>query len=182
MSKSRAASAKVRWWNPGWSWKVWAMVVFLLVPTLGFALWVLAEAGGQTKVDPALVGLAGGNADGPVTAITGTEHTIYHASGALPEAKAHRMDGRDTLVWFTNATCEECERELFTHTVMKEFRDHFVFMEKDMGREPAAKRLGVTDAPTFVWLDAEGNELGRFGAVADEAALRAEVEKFLASR
>ena len=55
-------------------------------------------------------------------------------------------------------------------------------MEKEMGREPAAGQLGVESAPGFVWLDAEGNELGRFGAVADEAALRAQVDTFLASR
>ncbi|MBK6319213.1 MAG: hypothetical protein IPF51_10625 [Dehalococcoidia bacterium] len=66
--------------------------------------------------------------------------------------------------------------------MMKDFRKDFVFMEKEMGREPAAGRLGVESAPGFVWLDAEGNELGRFGAVADEAALRAQVDAFLANR
>lgn len=155
------------------------MVAFLLIPTLGFAVWVLAEAGGQTKIDPATLSLARQNAGGSITAITGTEHTIYHANDPLPEAKAHREDGKLTLAWFTTSSCKECQDEVFVHTVMKDYRDEIAFMEKELGREPAAARLGVKEVPTFVFLDKEGVELARFTDAADETAFRAEIEKVL---
>ena len=174
--------ARSDWWNPRWSWKVWGMVVALLLPTFSFALWVLAEAGGQTSIDAATLSLARKNADGPITAITGTEHTIYHANNALPEEKAPRTDGRITLAWFTSGTCKACESQVFAHAVMAEFRDNVVFMEKDIGRDAASKRLGVKDVPAFIWLDPEGHVLGRFSEVAHEAAFRAQVNALLGAR
>lgn len=177
MSTFPAAKRRPSWWNPGWGWKVWLMVLFLLIPTLGFALWVLAEAGGQTKIDPATLAVASKNADSPVTAITGTAHTVYHSNAPLPDARAPRDDSRLTLVWFTSGTCKECEDELFVHKVMNEYRARVVFVEKSVDRDTADERLGVEDTPTFVWLNVEGTEMARFGAVADEAAFRAELEK-----
>jgi thioredoxin-related protein len=155
------------------------MVAVLLIPTLGFAVWVLAEAGDQSKIDSATFVLAGDNARSSITAITGTEHTVYHANESLVEPRAHRTDRRITLVWFTRTTCSTCEGMLFVHTVMQDFRQSAVFVEKELEREPGAERLGVTTVPTFVWLDNEGNELGRFTSVGDEAAFRAEILKVL---
>ena len=157
-------------------------MVLLLVPSIGFALWVLAEAGGQTTIDPATMALARENAAGElgaITAITGTEHTVYHANDPLPNAKFPREDGRDTLVWFTTTSCAKCEQQSWLQPAVKEIRQErdFVFMEKEISREPAATQLGVTGAPAFVWLDAEGKELGRFTEIADKAALAAEVER-----
>ncbi len=169
----------VSWLNPRWSWKVWAMVVALLVPTLGFALWVLSQASEQTKIDPATYALAQKNAGTEITAITGTGHTVYHSNKLLPDAKAPRADGKMTLVWFTNAACTECEKELFVHQVMAEYRDAAVFVEKAADRDTAADRLGVKAVPAFVWLDAQGNELGRFGAVATEAEFRDQLAKVI---
>jgi|GEM_PF-5273195 len=157
------------------------MVALLLIPTFGFALWVLAEAGGQSKIDPELVGIAGKNSGGPVTAITGTEHTVYHSNQPLPTAGHPREDGRLTLVWFTRTSCASCEKQLFVHRVMAEFED-VMFLEKDVSREPAAAQLGVSETPVFVWLDANGQVLGRVDAFPDEAALRAAVEEKLAAR
>lgn len=168
------------WWSPGWGWKMWLVTVALLVPTFGFALWVLVEAGGQTKIDAATLTLARQNARGElgeITAITGTEHTVYHSNSPLPEPRAHREDGRLTLVWFTTTSCQECERQAFVHRAVAELDPEFVFVEKEMARESADERLRVAAAPTFVWLDAEGNELGRFTELPDAAALRAEVDK-----
>ncbi len=176
-TNSTGATRRPSWWNPGWSWKVWLMVVFLLIPTLGFAFWVLAEAGGQTKIDPQTFATAQGNADGPITAITGTGHTVYHSNDPLPDARAPRADGRLTLVWFTNGTCVKCEDQVFVHRVMAEYQDTVAFVEKASDRDTADERLGVKDVPTFVWLDAEGTEMARFGSVAHEAAFRAEIEK-----
>ena len=176
MSQTKSPVARrASWWNPGWSWKVWAVIAAMLIPTFGFALWVLAEAGGQTKIDPRLVGVAGENSGGPVTAITGTEHTVYHSNLPLPTTSAPRTDGRITLVWFTKTTCGACERQLFVHDVMAEF-DDVMFVEKEIGRAPEAERLGVTGVPTFIWLDANGAELGRFESATDAASLRAAVE------
>ena len=182
MNISITPSATAAAWRSGWNWKLAAAVAAAFLLAFAAVFWTRREAGDQTTIDPETLALAGANARGFVTAITGPEHTVYHANDPLPEAKAHREDGRTTLVWFTTTSCAECEQESFAHAVMKDFRKDFVFMEKEMGREPAAGRLGVESAPGFVWLDAEGNELGRFGAVADEAALRAQVDTFLANR
>lgn len=181
MSKRALAAkpASTPWWSPGWSWKIWLMVVALLTPTLGFALWVLAEAGGQTKIDPQTLATAAGNADGPVTAITGTEHTVYHSAAPLPDAKAPRSDGKDTLVWFTNQTCARCESMLWVHATMKEYRDAVVTVEKATDRDTADDALKVDGVPYFVMLDPEGNEKGRFTDVADAAALKAQVDRLL---
>jgi len=176
MSQTKAPAAKRgSWWNPSWSWKVWVVVAALLLPTFLFALWVLAEAGGQTKIDPSLVAIAGQNSGGPVTAITGTEHTVYHSNQPLPSASSPRDDGKLTLVWFTSTTCAACEDELFVHQVMVEFED-VMFAEKEIAREPGAQTLGVTSVPTFVWLDANGNDLGRFDSAGDADSFRSAVE------
>lgn len=174
-----AAAPSVSWLNPGWNWKVWAMVVALLVPTLGFAVWVLSQASEQTKIDPAMYALAQKNGDTEITAITGTGHTVYHSSKPLPDAKAPRADGKLTLVWFTNAACAECEKELFVQQVMADYRAAVVFVEKAADRDAAAERLGVKAVPAFVWLDSQGNEVGRFGAVGSDTDFRAQVTTFL---
>jgi hypothetical protein len=186
-SKAVPQSKPGPWWGPGWSWKAWSIVALLLLPTFGFAVWVLAEAGGQTKIDGAMLSLARQNADGElgaITAITGTEHTVYHSNLPLPAPTSHREDGRSTLVWFTTTSCKECEEQAFVHTAVSEIKSErdFAFMEKELGREPSAKRLGVSETPTFVWLDAEGRELGRFTKVTDKAGLEAEIARILASQ
>ena len=181
-TETQPAAPARRWWDPGWSWKVWVMVAAMLIPTLGFAFWVLYEAGGQTKIDPETYALASANAAGPVTAITGTEHTVYHANNALPSADSPRSDGAYTLVWFTSTSCARCDQTSFAHSTMAAYRGDVVFVEKAADRESADDRLGIEELPAFVWLDAEGNELGRPAPFADEAALRAEVERMLASR
>lgn len=171
-----------RWWSSGWSLGVWAMVAAMLIPTLGFAVWVLYEAGGQTEVDPALLTIARENADGPITAITGTEHTVYHANNALPDANSPRSDDALTLVWFTSSSCSACDATGFEHRVMADYRENVVFVEKAADREGADERLGISSLPAFAWLDRDGNAIGRPKPFESEAALRAEVERMIASR
>lgn len=173
---ARPATTKPKWWSPGWSWKVWVVVALMLIPTFGFALWVVYEAGGQTKIDPFTLSVATANAEGPVIAITGTEHTVYHASAPLPEPKAPREDGKLTLVWFTSTACAACESQAFVHEVMADYRDNVVFVEKAVDRDSDDERLGVKGPPAFVWLDPTGAELGRFSELADPQTLRNNVE------
>ena len=151
------------------------MVAFLVLPTLGFAVWVLIEAGGESAVDPELLALAEGNAGGAVIAIAGTEHTSFHWPGALPTESAPRTDGRLTLVWFTGPSCRDCERMTFVHRVMADFRDEVVTVEKAIDRDTSDERLGVTGIPAVVLLDVHGDERGRLatGAAVSEAEFRA---------
>lgn len=157
------------------------MVAAMLIPTLGFAVWVLAEAGGQSKIDPQTLAIASQNAREDVIAITGTEHTVYHANGPLAEAKAPRTDGRLTVAWFTKTTCTVCTEQEFVHAVMSEFRDDVVFVEKEVARDTADERLGVKDVPTFVVLDARGGELDRFTDPGTPEALRERVAALIGS-
>ena len=71
--------------------------------------------------------------------------------------------------------CAACEDELFVHQVMVEFED-VMFAEKEIAREPGAQTLRVTSVPTFVWLDANGNDLGRFDSAGDADSFRSAVE------
>lgn len=168
------------WWDPGWSWKVWAMAAAMAFPTLGFAVWVLLEAGGETGVDEAALALARSNAGGQVIAIQGTEHTIYHALDPLPSASSPRADGRPTLVWFTGPACAACEDLRGINTVMAGYRGRVVFMEKAADRDTAAARYAVGNDPVFLLVDASGEELGRFPLPEDEAAFRAALDALLA--
>jgi len=153
----------------------------MAIPTLGFAIWVLAEAGGQTKIDPATLALARQNSGGNITALTGTGHTVYHSNEPLPEPKAPRDDGQPTLVWFTSESCTVCEEMLFVHTTMEEYQGRVVFVEKSVARETSDERLGVSTVPTFVMLDAEGNEQARFEAAATAEEFKAKVESAISA-
>ncbi len=168
------------WWNPRWGWKTWAVAALMVLPTLGFAVWVLLEAGGESPIDPGLQALAEANAGGPVVAISGTEHTIYHSPAPLPTAAEPRADGRRTVVWFTSPSCARCDGMLFVHRVMSGYREQFVFVEKSIGRDTAGERYGIDATPAFLVIDASGKELGRFGYIQDEEGFRRELARFVA--
>lgn len=168
------------WWNPRWGWKTWAVAALMVLPTFGFAVWVLLEAGGESPIDPELEAIAAANAGGPVIAISGTEHTSYHFPGPLPTPAEPRADGRPTLVWFTSPSCARCDDMLFVHRVMAGYRDQLVFIEKSVGRDTADERYGIDSTPAFLLIDANGEELGRFGYAPDEAGFRQELARFVA--
>jgi len=105
------------------------------------------------------------NAGGSTISVhEGNAHTVFHADDELPTAAAPRADGRHTLVWFSGTWCHFCERmEPFAHPTAAQFSDQVVFMEKSVDHDrSAASRYGVRGTPTFVLIDAQGEEVGRF--------------------
>ncbi len=112
----------------------------------------------------ALVALAEESSSGPVRVLTGSAHTVYHSTLPVPPQATPRGDGRPTLVWFSGTWCTFCERmEPFAHGTASQFRERLVFVEKSVDHDrAAASRYGVRGTPTFVLVDAVGEEIARF--------------------
>ena len=152
---------------------VWAVLVSLMFPVAIVGYYVFFVTSAETSVDPAMQQLAAANAGGPVQPFTGPKHTVYQATAPLPSADAPRTDGKVTLVWFSSTSCEQCHSmETYAQQTASEFRDRIVFVEKAVDRDTSAARYGVTATPTFVFLDASGKELSRFGYEGSAAALQ----------
>jgi thiol-disulfide isomerase/thioredoxin len=175
------AARRRQWWNPGWSWKAWVIILAMVFPTIGLTAWVGLAARGESSVDPALEALARANAGSDIVTIRGPEHTAYHSLAPLPTEDAPRADGRPTLVFFSAPACAACEALQFVHRVMADYRERVVFVEKSVDRDPVSGRYGIRETPAFVFIDAAGRELARFGAITDEQAFRAKVEELLAA-
>lgn len=169
------------WWSPGWGWKAWAIILAMVFPTIGLTAWVGLAARGESAVDPELLELARASAGSEILVVRGPEHTAYHSLAPLPSASAPRADGLPTLVFFSEPACAACERMQFVHRVMAEERGRVVFVEKSLDRDPVSGQYGIRETPAFVLIDAAGRELGRFGALPDEASFRAKVEELLAA-
>ncbi|WBL37355.1 thioredoxin family protein [Tepidiforma flava] len=174
-----APRRKRAWWNPGWSPKVWLIILAMVFPTVGFTAWVGLAARGESTVDPQLTEIARANAGSDILVVRGPAHTAYHALAPLPTPAQPQPAGLPTLVFFSSPACTACERMQFVHRVMEEFRGRIVFVEKSVDRDTSAERYGVRETPTFVLIDAEGRELTRFGALPDAAAFRAKVTELL---
>ena len=174
------AEARVRaWWDPGWGWKVWVMAAAMVFPTLGFAVWVLIEAGGETSVDEAALALARANAGGQVIAIQGTEHTIYHALGPAFSLGAPGRWAADAGL--VHGSGVRGMRRLAGHQHGDGGVPRPGGVHGEGGdRDTAAGRYAVGDNPAFLLVDASGAELGRFPLPEDEAAFRAELDALLA--
>jgi thiol-disulfide isomerase/thioredoxin len=129
-----------------------------------------------------------GNGGAPHAAVGGEAveilrgaHTVHHSRAPLPTADTPRGDGRATLVWFSATWCTTCRSMApFAAETAAGFADRLHFVEKsiDHDRESAA-RYGVRGTPTFVVIDARGEELGRFLAQRDAAAFTAAIETAL---
>ncbi|MCL6645436.1 MAG: thioredoxin family protein [Dehalococcoidia bacterium] len=171
-----------QWWNPGWSWKAWAIILAMVFPTVGLTAWVGLAARGESPVDPALADLARANAGSEILIVRGPEHTAYHSLAPLPTEAAPRADGLPTLVFFSAPACAACERMQFVHRVMAGERDRVVFVEKSVDRDPVSAAYGIRETPAFVLIDAAGQELASFGALPDAAAFRAKVDELLGGR
>jgi len=73
---SMTPSAPAASWRRGWNWKLAAAVAAAFLLAFAAVFWTRGEAGSQTTIDPETLALAGANARGFVTAITGSEHTV----------------------------------------------------------------------------------------------------------
>ncbi len=148
-----------------------ATVALVLVALGGF---FLLRGGGSAAVAPALAAEAQANSGGPVRVLNGV-HTVFHSELPLPSAAAPRSDGRYTVVWFSGTWCEFCaQMQSYANDSAAKFRDRLVFMEKSVDDDASdASRFHVRGTPTFVVLDAHGNEVSRFGFQTTAAAFEA---------
>ncbi len=141
------------------AWAAGATIVggLALVAVTGFGT-------GRSTVDPQTESLARANSGSEVEAITGSTHTVYHSVAPLPTRNEPRADGLPTLVWFSGTWCPFCERmEPFAHQVANSYQGQMMFVEKSVDHDrDAASRFGVRGTPTFVMLDASGQEAARF--------------------
>ncbi|MGE0600589.1 MAG: thioredoxin family protein [Dehalococcoidia bacterium] len=151
--------------KPSAAWRSWAIGA-AAVAALGVVVVLAIQAAGRESTeDPTITALARENAGGEVRVLTGTHHTVYHSVAPLPSDGVPRADGKPTLVWFSGTWCEFCERmEPFAHQAASDFADRLVFVEKSVDDDrSAAARYGVRGTPTFVLIDASGQEIARFG-------------------
>ena len=163
-----------------WGVKTWAIFLSIMLPVLAGGGWMVLAAERQTKEDPVVAALARSNAGGEVQVFTGAKHTVYQSVASLPSASAPRPDGRPTLVWFTTSNCGDCGRmDSFAHQTAAEFAKRVAFVEKAADRDVSAARYGVTDTPTFVLIDARGEEVARFGVQASREQFAAKIEGLL---
>ena len=167
---------------PRRSGKKWALVGFAAVVASLIAVAIFTLTGGKTTADPAVAAVARGNAGGDVRVITGSHHTVYHSTAALPSASAPREDGKPTLVWFSGTWCEYCAKmdAYAPHQIASRYADRSVFVEKSVDDDrAAAAHYGVRGTPTFVLIDAHGKELARFGFQSTAAAFTQTIEAAL---
>jgi thiol-disulfide isomerase/thioredoxin len=97
--------------------------------------------------------------------IEGSVHTVRHSEAPLPTADEPRADGLPTLVWFSGTWCHFCQAmSPFAHDTADEFASQVAFVEKSVDHDrSAANGYGVRGTPTFVLIDAYGEEIVRFG-------------------
>lgn len=164
------------------AWKTWLIgaAVVLVVGAVGFM--AVSATNHKSEADPATATLARENSGGDIQVLTGSRHTVYHSTAALPTAQTPRADGKPTLVWFSGTWCEYCEQmEPFAHETASQFNGRVAFVEKSVDDDRgAAAAYGVRGTPTFVLIDANGRELARFGFQSTAAAFAKAIESSLA--
>lgn len=162
------------------SWLGWGAVALVIA---GAAALVI-RGPGQSVEDPSIAALAEASSGGPVTALRGSAHTVYHSTLPLPTAAVPRPDGKPTLVWFSGTWCEVCRRmEPFVYPAVRPYADRLVFVEKSVDHDRAAAvRYGVRGTPTFVLVDATGDEVARFYYQPSAASFVQSIEGALAGQ
>lgn len=161
-----------------------------LVAVVGGLLWLGASRPELAPSGAAQTNLAASSAssaplapDQTVRMLKGGIHTVAHSLVPLPSASAPRADGRPTLVWFSGTWCDVCaSMEPYTNATLAQFDGQLAFVEKSVDHDRGAvTRYGVRGTPTFVLIDAQGKELGRFLYQPDAARLTQAVNRLLAA-
>lgn len=143
-------------------------------------LAILAVACGA-PAPPAASSTPAGAGAANVRLLTGGAHIVHHSDAPLPSVQAPRGDGKPTLVWFSATWCTTCaSMEAWATDVGNEFSGRAAFVEKSVDHDRAAvARYTVRGTPTFVVIDASGNELARFFGHPSAAAFRAAIDDAL---
>ncbi|MGI8970443.1 MAG: thioredoxin domain-containing protein [Dehalococcoidia bacterium] len=147
-------------------WFTVAAAVGALVLGAAGLFMLRSHQSSSSHADSSIELLAVQNSGGPVEVHHGV-HTVYHSRLPLPTASSPRADGKYTVVWFSGTWCDFCSQmEGFVNSSAAQFRDRLVLMEKSVDDAPAdAARFHVRGTPTFVVLDAKGQEVSRFGFI-----------------
>lgn len=118
---------------------------------------------------------------GDVLVLAGAPHTVRHSNAALPSSSSPQADGLPTLVWFSGTWCTFCHQmEPFAYDTAGEFVSRMHFVEKSVDHDrDATGRYGVRGTPTFVLIDAKGEEIARFAFQADAESFAAAIESGL---
>lgn len=164
-----------------WFVRTWVILVLVMVPLWLIGAWLLFRSSGKSPVSSQNQQFAQESAGGPIQVFTGTKHTVYQSMGVLPTAAKPRADGLPTLVWFTTTSCSSCRTmDAFTYAIAHDYLGRLVFVEKAVDRSTDAARFNVVSSPTFVLIDASGNQLARFGFEPTAAALKQAIDAALA--
>ena len=145
-------------------WKPWVGWGIAAVIGVSFALVLITGSGRSTESDPAVTALARELSGGEVRVYTGSVHTVYHSADPLPTRATPNIDPRPTLVWFSGTWCPYCaDLEPWVWEAASSVSDRIRFVEKSVDHDrAAAQRYGVRGTPTFVLIDAVGEEIARF--------------------
>jgi len=137
--------------------------------------WFALSGSGAEEVPAAEVG------SDAVQVLSGNPHTVYHSLAPIPSTSVPQPDGIPTLVWFSGTWCEFCHAmEPFANATIAEFAGRMDFLEKSVDHaRPDRQRFRVRGTPTFVLVDREGQEIGRFGFQRSADELRQAIEGLL---
>ncbi len=157
-----------------------AAVAAVTVAVLGAVLFY-AFSGSGTDAQVARPGADASTGDGSIRVLNGSQHRVQHSTLPLPSGAQPRSDGMPTLVWFSGTWCHFChEMEPFAYDTAATFADRVHFVEKSVDHDrDAAGRYGVRGTPTFVLIDATGEEIARFGFQRTPEAFAAVIEQAL---
>ena len=149
---------------------------------VGLLIYALT-AGELQRADAATEQLARLNAGTEVTVYSGRRHVVYHSDPPLPTASSPNVDGQPTLVWFSATWCEICERmSPFVHETASAYTERLHFVEKSVDHDrQAAGRYGVRGTPTFVMLNAAGQEVVRFHGQPNAQSFALAIEQALSA-